>query len=128
MQAQIDFDQTFAKQEGENVRKFCRMMRDRHDILRKYENDWATMALLQRFIKSQRQMKKRKLTKEANLLASETATATATGTDKEDAVNAEDSSMSDDGSEKSDRERTAFESATEYDTWLGFSEGCAMEM
>ncbi|KAI0042171.1 hypothetical protein FA95DRAFT_1610408 [Auriscalpium vulgare] len=123
MQAQIDFSQVFVLQQGERVAEFCRIMRDRHAVLRKYENDWATKVILQRYMTTHRHYLK--IRKEASLLGRGKATATVTGTDKgEDAVN-EKSASFDDAGEKDGEEQSA---DTEYETWLGFGEGCDTEI
>ncbi|KAI0041784.1 hypothetical protein FA95DRAFT_1640036 [Auriscalpium vulgare] len=124
IQAQIDFSRTYSQQEdSERVAEFCRIMRDRHTFLRKYEKDWATRAMLQRHLNGRRHyINTTRPRVVASRLGRWTATATAAGTDTEGAVNAKDNASLDDDSETGDKEQSSFESDTEYDAWLGFSE------
>ncbi|KAI0042623.1 hypothetical protein FA95DRAFT_1636047 [Auriscalpium vulgare] len=60
MRAGIDFDLTFLQQEDEKVAKFCRAMREEHEILRNYNNHWAAKAVLQQYITNRRKNEGRK--------------------------------------------------------------------
>ncbi|KAI0043784.1 hypothetical protein FA95DRAFT_342553 [Auriscalpium vulgare] len=102
-QARIDFSKTFSMQEDDRVAEFCRTMRNRHDILRKYEDDWATKAILHQRLNNRRYyMKRTEPRTETSLDGRGTATATAAGTDKENTMNAKDNSCSDADSETLD--------------------------
>ncbi|KAI0042162.1 hypothetical protein FA95DRAFT_610115 [Auriscalpium vulgare] len=117
--AQINFSQTFREQEYDRLAKFYSVMRNKHDILWKYEDDWATKFLLQRYMGRRRYSNSKKPTTEESLLGKGTAPATAARTDKgkDNAANAKQSFSSDDDSKKDDEEQLA---DTEYDIWLGF--------